>query len=176
MRHVRKQNIDAVFTGSIGCFVFLMTQKAACKEIISFSIALAGCGRKSLEVTPTNPVCHLALTSSTTPTAAAQAARACWKGAPSMKLWTPLGVSIAGMEAPPKRRTNILGRNPSLLLTLDPVSIQSEVACWYLHCLLLPIFSFRASPPGLPHQFQFCHLSFCPLGFFTPRMKYRLFL
>lgn len=51
MRHVRKQNIDAVFTGSIGCFVFLMTQKAARKEIISFSLTLAGCGRKSLEVT-----------------------------------------------------------------------------------------------------------------------------
>jgi len=51
MRRVKKQNIDAVFTGSIGCFVFLMTQKAACKEIISFSLALAGYGRKSLEVT-----------------------------------------------------------------------------------------------------------------------------
>lgn len=85
MRHVRKQNIDAVFTGSIGCFVFLMTQKAACKERISFSLALL-----DVEVlggdSPTYPVCHLALASSTTPTAAGRAAPTCWKGAPSTKL------------------------------------------------------------------------------------------
>lgn len=118
---------------------------------------------------PTYPVCHLALASSTTPNDAGRAAHSCWKGAPSVKLRTFAGVIITSKKALSKGRTNILGRNQVLLLTLKPVSMQSETLCWYLHCGLLLIFPFCTSVSDLPHQFHFWHLSFFP-----PRMKYCL--
>lgn len=104
---------------------------------------------------PMYPVCHLALSSSTT----ALLSSGCWKGLPAGSCQ-----HLLGRKAPSKGRTNIVGRNQVLLLTLNPASMQSEAARWYLHRLLLPVLSFCSSCSGLPHQFQFCHLSLCPLG------------
>lgn len=114
---------------------------------------------------PTYPVCHLALTSSTTSTAAGWAAGSCWKGAPSTKMQTLVGVINARKKALSKGRTNILGRNHVLLLTLNAVSMQSEILCRYLHLLLVFISSFCTSVSDLSHQFYFCCLSF-----FLPRI------